>query len=100
MIEATPWFREILRGAVCGRRDRAAGAIAADLTSGGSIVPLQRSPRSGIREKEIGDIGRRRSGGRCGSVGASRARKATEQGDAAPRKASVTNWVDDPTVPA
>jgi hypothetical protein len=52
--------------------------IAADRTSGGSIVPLQRSPRSGIREKGIGDSARRRSGGRCGSLRFARA-EATEQ---------------------
>ena len=49
------------------------GAVtsAADLTRGRG----QRSPRSGFgkRQKEIGDSGRRRSGGRCGAVGASRA---------------------------
>jgi hypothetical protein len=54
---------------------------AADLTSGGSSV---RPEGSGIREKGIGDIGRRRSGGRCGSVCASRARVADERGERGP----------------
>jgi hypothetical protein len=52
--------------------------IAADLTSGGSSV--RPDPGSGIRAKGIGDSGRRRSGGRCGSVCASRAREGDKAG--------------------
>src|ERR1700688_1449332 len=45
--------------------------IAADLTSGSSSV--RPDPGSGIRENGIGDSGRRRRGGRCGSVCVARA---------------------------
>jgi hypothetical protein len=84
---ASPYIQQLRYGLplpCCGFGHRvgdSTGAVAADLTSGGS-GRLQRSAPagSGIRQKGIGDSGRRRSGGSGGSVCASRARKGDRAG--------------------